>query len=175
MAPNLAIRSPNVAATLLCPTVSDIVEKIIIPAATVRDPQRTGGWFVFWRSAPLNAAAVPVLGFAVGMVSPERFRKYMHFANEKAARLSARPMDISSWQSRDESDPDPMQRRYGGAIRCGEGLFFSFSGFSEHEDELICAIAAYHHGLLTAAQLQQIVSASNNRLLHDCLLDTSGF
>lgn len=175
MAPDLSICSPNAAAALLYPTVSDIVAKIIIPAATVRDPQRTGGWFAFWRSDPLSAVAVPVLGFAVGMVSPERFRKYMHFANEKAARLGARPMDISSWQSRDEGDPDRMKHCYGGAIRCGQGLFFSFSGFSEHEDEMICAIAAYHHALLTDAQLQQTMSVSNNRPLRDYLVVKYGF
>lgn len=175
MTVDLAICTPGEAATLLYPTISDIVAKIIIPAARARDPQRTGGWFAFWRSDPRITAAVPVIGFAVGTVSLERFQNYMHFANEKPARLGAIPTHISSWQSRDESDPDRMKHCYGGAIRCGEGLFFSFSGFSEHEDEMICAIAADRLNLLNAVQLRWISDVSGNQPLSAYLRPQYGF
>lgn len=163
----LATCSPGEAAMLLYPFISTAVRDVVIPIATVRDPQRTGGWFTFWRSDPSITATVPVIGFAVGTVSTDRFQKYMYFANEKAARLGARPMDISSWQSRDESDPDRMQHKYGGAIRCGEGLYFSFSGFSEHEDEMICAIVAYRLLLIDGLMIRKIAAVSDNKPITD--------
>ena len=171
MSVNLATCTPVEAATLLYPTGDGIVKEIIIPQATARDPQRTGGGVAFWRSDPNLTDTVPVVGFAVGTISPERFLKYMHFANEKAARLSARLMDISSWQSRDESDPDPMRHKYGGAIRCGKELFFSFSGFDEHEDELICTVSAHRLRIIAYRVVRQIAEASNNALLREYYRD----
>jgi len=164
---DLTVCTPGDAAVLLYPAVSGIVNDVIIPLATKRDPQRTGGWFTLWRHDPHVMEVVPVIGFAVGSVSADRFQKYMHFANEKAARLADRLTDISSWQSHDESVQDHMGRKYvyGGAIRCKYGLIFSFSGFSEHEDEMICALVANSFSFISRPMIADIMRASNNEPL----------
>lgn len=158
------------AAVLLAPEVRQIVRDIIAPVACERDSERTGGWFAFWRGDPSGEIVMPVVGFPAGLVSPERYLKYIHFANEKAVRLARRPADISSFQSRDESDPNRMNHKYGGAIRCGTGgtrLIFSFSGFSELEDEQICVILARRAPQeLTDDELEAIIKwSSNGRLV----------
>lgn len=158
------------AAILLAPEVQQIVNKIIMPIAQERDPERTGGWFTFWRWDISGGVMMPVIGFPAGLVSPERFQKYSWFAMEKAARLAGLPDHISSFQSRDESDHDRMKHKYGGAIRCwrhGESLrlIFSFSGFSELEDESVCAILAHRCNQLTDYELNAIIKASGNERL----------
>lgn len=156
-------RSPGEDFLALFANAHRIVTDSIIPGASMRDPQRTGGWFALWRFIPSTMEmATPVLGFAVGEISTERFYKYMHFANEKPWRLAQHSDHISSWQSRDDSDPDPMKRKWGGAIRLPHGPFLSFSGFSEHEDEMICVLTAKHMGLMGDEEIDQIVAISEN-------------
>ena len=134
---------PPEACVLLFPIVRNIVTTIIVPDAVASNPTRTGGCFAFWRKDDAVEEATLVVCFQVGKLSAERTLKYIHFANEKAARLSRNPTHVSSFQSRDVSDRDKMNHKYGGAIRCGDSnLFFAFSGFSEIEDERICSFAA---------------------------------
>ena len=153
---------------LLAPELHEIVQ-IISVAARKHNPEKTGGWFAFWHTDPNGVVALPVIGIPGGLVSPDRFLLFNHFANEKAVRLAGRPHDISSWQSRDESDPDQMKHRYGGAIRCsrnsGMQPIFSFSGFSEDEDEAVCAILAMRCQMMTDEYLLRIIEASGNSLL----------
>ncbi|EKD33275.1 MAG: hypothetical protein ACD_76C00054G0001 [uncultured bacterium] len=156
--------TPIQAVETLFSVINFFVTGTVVQHATVRDKLRTGGWFAFWRKDPNSGSAVPIVGFAVGMVSAERFLKYMRFANEKAARLGSRPGDISSWQSRDVSDRDRMNHKTGGAIRCGDGLIFSFSGFSEHEDEAICLFIAQWYDFIDMGALNSILAASNNKM-----------
>ena len=166
---NLATCMPAEAAVMLASDLKQIVIEIIAPAARERDVERTGGLFAFWRTDPSGVVMTPVVGLPSGLVSPDRFRKYIYFASEKAIRLADHPDDVSSWQSRDESDPDRMNHKYGGAIRCGRvwvpHLIFSFSGFSELEDEAICVILARRFDLLTDAETNVIIEASDNDLL----------
>lgn len=163
---NLATCSPHEATMFLFPIVDDIVRTIIMPVAQAREAQRTGGWFAFWRHDPSANAVVPVIGFAVGTVSAERFLKYQFFANEKADRLgNLHPEHVSSWQSRDTASRVQRENKYGGAIRCGERLYFGFSGFSEHEDEAICVLAAERLELIDAATIATIIDVSKNEPL----------
>lgn len=166
------------AAVLLAPDVRQIVKDIIVPVASQRDPDRTGGWFAFWRGDPSGEIVTPVVGLPAGLVSPERHLKYIHFANEKAVRLARRPDDVSSFQSRDESDPDRMKHKYGGAIRCGllDGmrLIFAFSGFSELEDEAVCVILARRARQLADDALFAIIKASRNERLVTYLNSQAG-
>ncbi|MEK7623295.1 MAG: hypothetical protein AAB408_01320 [Patescibacteria group bacterium] len=168
MSENLAVASPSEASTELFHIIEAMVISVVRPMALARDPKRTGGWFTLWRKTPWNVAdteAVPVVGFPIGVVSAERFLTYIHFANEKAARLSVHPEHVSSWQSRDERDTDRMKHKYGGAIRCYNGLFFSFSGFSELEDEMICTLAALELGVIGRDDIMMIIASSGNEPL----------
>lgn len=161
----LSLSTPDEAAHILYPIVDSIVRTSIAPTARARDPQRTGGWFTYWRMHKASGSATPVIGFAVGEVSTERFMKYMHFANEKAMRLDMNMTHVSSWQSRDPSDPDPLKRKWGGAIHIPINSIFSFSGFSEHEDEMICAETGRQLGILKSDRLKLIINASDNEPL----------
>jgi len=161
----LTICSPMEAAIELTPLINLVVTRIMMPLALEHNATRTGGYFTFWRIDPNTGIAVPVIGFPVGQVSTERFLLYIHHANDKPAYLSTHPMNISSYQSRDDSDPDVMKRHYGGAIRCSDGILFSFSGFSELQDEMVCVIAAERRELITAGDVDLIVQASDNKQL----------
>lgn len=145
--------TPAQAAEKLFPVIEWIVREKVLPTASARDPANTGGWFTFWRDG------APLVGFAVGSVPADQLLRYVNFANEKAARLSKRPGDISSWQSR---NVDAQQ--YGGAVCRDLSIIFSFSGFSEHEDELICALAGNELGLIGNIWLGEIRKASGNEL-----------
>ncbi len=159
----LSTCDPDEAISHLYHAVYMVAETIVMPIAQKRDPDRTGGWFAFWRRDPAHTVVVvPVIGFAVGYVLPDRFVRYQYFADEKAARLAQHPEHVSSWQSRDVSPPNKMDHKYGGAIRVSPELIFSFSGFSEHEDEMLCAIAAWHINLLNVTELGQIAATSGN-------------
>lgn len=161
----ISVCNPAYAAELLYPAAQAALD-YVRPAATARDPKRTGGWFSFAR-ANADGVVTPVIGFAVGMVSAERFDKYRRLANEKAYRLGTLPEHISSWQSRNAD-----AGKFGGAIRCYEDrLIFSFSGFSEHEDELLCTIAADKLGLIKNTRIQKIRKISENQLLHEYHLE----
>lgn len=165
---DLSTCQPDEAAILLVPELRNVVQ-LISEFARKRNSEKTGGWFAFWREDISGVVVLPVIGLPGGLVSPDRFLMFNHFANEKAVRLAGRPNDISSWQSRDESDPDPMKHRYGGAIRCtrnpGMQPIFSFSGFSEHEDEAVCAMLAMRFRIMTDENLLRIIEASGNSLL----------
>lgn len=162
---DLCTCNPVDAVTMLFNSVDHTVREFIMPIAIAGDPQRTGGWFALWRNDPNIDVAIPVAGFAIGAVSPERFLRYQFFANEKAQRLSTHITDISSWQSRDASNPDYMKNKYGGAIRCDNNIFFSFSGFTEHEDEIICTITARQLGLISSRKVNCIIEFSGNSIL----------
>lgn len=158
------------AAVLLAVDVQQIVTDIILRSVLELDQDRTGGWFAFWRGDPNGVIVRPVFGFSVGLVTSKRYLRCIHFANEKAVRLAQHPTHISSFQSRDESDLDPMMHKYGGAIRCGslgggKHLIFSFSGFSELEDEAVCVILARRGGWLSDHELNCIIKASGNERL----------
>ena len=164
----LSMLDPSYASNLLYPAVYHVVRDIIMPIAQARDPERTGGWFVFYRRDPRTDEVVPVFECSVGNVSGDRFAKYQHFAREKAVRLKGqKDLHISSWQSRDASAPDKMDHKYGGAIWVSSRLILSFSGFSEHEDEAVCAIAAHRIELLHVTELNLIAETSDNQVLLD--------
>lgn len=173
----LSTCNPNEAMNLLYPAVQGDATNTVMPIALSRDPNRTGGWFAFYRKEPFEDEMVPVVEFAIGFVSGERFAKYQHFAREKAVRLGSmsrhgNPDHIASWQSRDDSDPDTMRHKYGGAILVSPRLIFSFSGFSEHEDEMLCALVAHYLciiGITGIMDLRLIATTSGNVPLHDWL------
>lgn len=157
------VNTPEATSFLYYP-IAAIVKDIIIPVASARDPQRTGGWFTFWRRSDQDGIWAPVVGFSVGSVSADRFLKYDFFATEKAFRLSYLRGHISSWQSRDDSNPDRMKHNYGGAIKCGD-FIFSFSGFTEHEDEMVGTLGARRLQLIGERETSEIIAASGNEPL----------
>lgn len=162
---DFATCTPEQAAVKLFGIVNTVVRTIVMPIAHNRDITRTGGCFSFWRRDPIGCG-VPVVSFPIGIVSPERALRYTFFANEKAARLSSHLGDISSWQSRDESGKNPMDHKYGGAISCPfSNLYFSFSGFSEHEDEMVCVFVANFFGLADNTFTRAVIVASQNQTL----------
>lgn len=164
---DLRSATPAGAAMMLFTTVFSVFRGVVMPLAFRRDQTRTGGRFTFWRVNLTDGEVEQVIGFSVGHVEPERSRRYGSFADEKASRLGSRPEDVSSWESRDVNDTDPMKHRYGGAIRCGKNgeLIFSFSGFSEEEDEMLSALTAAQLGLLGDEQMDRIIAASENQAL----------
>lgn len=144
----------------------------MLAKATERDPERSGGQFAFWR-VNSDGLVAPVVSFLHGVVQPpEHAFKYLYFANEKSLRLSTYRGHISSWSSRDIGHQDPMQRKYGGAIRCGHNghMILSFSGLSEEEDEFLMTQLAWRLGLLKSVDVRTIFSVSNNPLIAELLL-----
>ena len=72
------------------------------------------------------------------VVDPADAARYLVFCQEKATRLALNPESISSWQTRNEAD-----NKYGGAVRGPDGRIFSFSGLSEHLDEVLAMKVAF--------------------------------
>ena len=142
------------AAALLAPILRKIINETILPIIQERGSDQTGGWFAFWRGDPSGEILLPVVGLPAGLISPERQLKNIPFAHENAVRLGRNPSHISSFQS-----------AAGGAIRIGSKgtrLLFSFSGFSEYEDEAICVILARRHSLLTKEDVLDLIRVSDN-------------
>lgn len=165
MTQNIALCSPWEAAKALGPVVVNVAHNIVFPIAQRQDKKNTGGWFVAWRSnGPDVDHAIPQVAFPVGMVDAARFCRYLHFANEKCYRLSHELDNISSWQSRDDTDPNPLLHKYGGAIRCGKmgRLVFAFSGLPEHLDEMLCTVVAFRLELIDGIRAHDIAQASLN-------------
>jgi len=135
------------------------------------DPTRTGGYFTFLRpDQKENNTVNLVIGFYVGTrLSSEQIAKCTQFATEKAHRLFSHPKDITSFQSRDDSDSDKMKHEYGGAIRLACGLIFSFSGYKDWENEAMCVLMARHLGFMQNDHANRIVTASNNLDLRDLI------
>ncbi|MEK7632374.1 MAG: hypothetical protein AAB473_01125 [Patescibacteria group bacterium] len=133
------------------------------PLVAIRDRTRTGGFFAYWRRGEIPC----VICFEVRRPSGEQVRKYAHHALEKAERLSRHPDHVSSFQTRDVTAPDKRDRAYGGAIALADDMIFSFSGFSEEEDEAVCVLAARELGLMDDELVERIIAASNNEGLRD--------
>ncbi len=85
--------------------------------------------------------------------------------NEKLERLKASPELLASWQSRNTDE-----EMYGGAIRAGEYIF-SFSGLSEHADEMICLLVAIELEALSCDEAYRIAKETGNQLYLDFLTD----
>lgn len=154
--------NPAQAASLLFPRLNSIVDNY----AHLRDPKLPGGWFAFWRLTLPTGIQAPLVGFALGdYVSADRILRYQYRANEKAARLYENPSHCSSWQSRDESDPDPWKRKYGGAVRCQESIVFSCAGFPEHWDEFFCTVVGQSLDLISDDMVLRIITTSKNKML----------
>ena len=96
----------------------------------------------------------------VGQCEDKEARKYQSFAIEKAVRLHLHTKHQSSYQSRDEG-----REKYQGAIKApNTNLIFSFSGFSESEDEVIALMAAIHLGSIEIDEAKEIAKLSGNAL-----------
>jgi len=138
------------------------IGNIIIPLAQQADPTDTGCYAVIWRkTVDSNPEFVPACGVAVGHVTPDKFKKYIRFAHEKAGRLSEHPDHMLSFESADESDPaDP---KYPGAVRMDlDQIIISVSGFGWKFDELACFLIGRELNLLTQTQLSWAISRSDN-------------
>lgn len=141
--------------------VRSVVEAVfpsVLSFAREEKPWRTGGWFC----ATINAQSV---GFPIGTLTAEDERKFRTFADEKTCRLGIYANHISSWQSRNRED-----QRYGGAIRVCGGAILSFSGLSDHYDELLVLLVAMRLGAIDAAGRSRVIRASNNTRIGDYIL-----
>ena len=124
-----------------------------------REEGNTGGTFCVLKTDRLVADLVstPLFLAAVGTVSDDAAAaSYRVFAQEKALRLLSRPDDVSSFQSRDESE-----QRWGGAIRAGSYIL-SFSGLPELMDEALMLAVALHLGLIDRVEAERIAALSHN-------------
>lgn len=138
--------------------IAKAVQDIVGWARPILRPQDTGGVLIV---GPLSDEVV----FYVAMIGEfSRFTPEQSYeiALEKAIRLSRKPLQISSWQSR-----NPTEKQYGGAILTGEHIL-SFSGFSEHGDEAVVLCAAWICSLLGEARIKAIVAISENPLFEQC-------
>jgi|GEM_PF-4799523 hypothetical protein len=143
------------------------IGNIVIPLARQVDPTDTGCYAVIWRMTEASAPEfVPVCGVAVGHVTPDKFKKYIRFAHEKAGRLSEYPDHILSFESSDEGNSrvgDPLNPKYPGAVRMDlDRIIISTSGFGWKFDELACLLIGRELNLLTQTQLSRAVSLSDN-------------
>ena len=100
----------------------------------------------------------------VGSFLKDNWLVYSALAQEKAQRVLSTSGRISSWEDRDES-----KMRYGGAIRASQ-FTLSFSGLTEHADELLVLFLAKSAGLVNHEDCCAIAKISNNRLYLDSLL-----
>jgi hypothetical protein len=153
-------------------TALDIAEQTVFPLSPKEAPC---GWFTIWQKACDGSDEVgPVTAFAIGSIPTSKGAIYPHFANEKAERLLVHREHVSSWESRDLSSEDELQHCYGGAIRGMEteqgdqsDVIFSFSGLSEHLDEMLCVLTMYLLHMITLDRAAQIAEFSENEpLMH---------
>lgn len=151
-------------ADAIFPTTRYILRSDVIPLATAIDKTDTGGWFTVWHQPSDEFHGYsPVFGGRIGRITGAYPPAMLQtIANEKAERLARYRSHFSSWESRDVSHPDPLQHKYGGAIRVSRGMIFSFSGLAEHFDEMAMVLAAIHLKLITRAQVDHIIEVSRN-------------
>lgn len=149
-----------------------IFRDIMHPLAVARGESfRIGGWFALWmqQRGSYPGCGIPVFGWTVGICprSAEDFLKDIHFANEKAYRLGDYCEHVSSWETRDVSASHRMECKYGGAIQTGREFIFSFSGLSEHEDEMFCVLVAQELQMISEDEIDRIIAISDNVPLRD--------
>ena len=85
--------------------------------------------------------------------------EYMLFAQEKAVRLARNITDFSSFQTRNlKTEP----KKYGGAVR-GRNFIFSFSGFTEEQDEAAMLALAVKLEEIDLEQARRIAEISGNQ------------
>lgn len=158
----------------LVPVIEQLFNKFILPRASALDPTDTGGWFTVWRavSPGQSHAFEPVLGVKIGTITGTNpLKTLMRVANEKAARLAFYPFHLSSWESRDLSNNDPAQHKYGGAIRVPYNEIWSFAGLAEHYDEALLLLAARILRPWHPDQILRIVERSDNAPYRELIAD----
>lgn len=145
------------------PHILECVERALgLVIQQLDDANRKGGYFCLRSiTGGVLPSDPPTLVELLGEKIPAaKAEKYWQFCQEKAARL-ARNMPAghcTSWTSRDEA-----AEQYGGAIVAG-GYILSFSGLPEHGDEAAMTLGALMAGLISADQVQEIASFSDNML-----------
>ena len=99
----------------------------VVNSVLALDRNQTGVMFCV---ADLDTGA-PLFKCVLGTLTVAEIKEYTTFALEKAERLAGHPEHVASSQSRNVIlEP----RKYGGAVR-GKDYLYSFSGFTEDEDE----------------------------------------
>ena len=111
------------------------------------EDRRGGGWFCIREERD----QAPLVIVRVGGQPLEKSNASMRRCQEKAASLQSRSGDVSSYQSRNES-----QDQWGGAIRWDQYIL-SFSGLPEKADEVL---------MIMLAQMEEWADAGIKRLSH---------
>ena len=153
------------ATKILEPAVNNTVVELIMPDAMRRDPTRTGGLLTFWRMSQDGLGFVPVAHLSIGRIPADRTARCAFFANEKAARLADTP--TTSRAGRAATSAPKTSSIASSEARSGSTTSSSSPsrGFSEEEDEAICAILADRLELVSRERIAAIQEISDNEIL----------
>lgn len=141
------------------PEVTAIVaEELKAILAILDKPGRTGGYF---RLDRVNE--VPIIDrMRFGSIRADKGKKYHFYAGEKVGRFIEYEGHISTYQSRDDTPEDWMEKRYGGGIQTDWNYRLAFSGLPELADEALVLRIAIRLGIISISRLRDIIAISNN-------------
>ena len=89
--------------------------------------------------------------FDLGSMPAEKVEEKRGFAKEKVLRLQANPTHSTSFESQNVG-----ASQYGGAIRAGNNLFVSMSGFPAYLDQEFCIFLCLLDNQMSFAQAQAL-------------------